>query len=119
MDIIFSYNLGSKRNRVNFNKNFSNEDFKAQVNIYNASNYKRIKVSIIPSSELQIEELKVIMDYSFGENHKIFVDGYQSWTDSREFSVNEKLKTISKLAAPVVKKYQLDKYGDYIFRTCL
>lgn len=116
MDIVFSYNIGNKKNRVVFNKNFSNEDVKVKVNTQNVFNYKKIMVSIIPSLEIEIEELKIIMDYSFKESNRIFVNGYQSWTDSREFSVHEKLRTISKLAKPVVKKYQFDKYGDYTFK---
>lgn len=30
-------------------------------------------------------------------------------------NVNEKIQSISKLAAPVMNKYQFDKYGDYLF----
>ncbi|GLC31628.1 glycoside hydrolase family 36 protein [Clostridium omnivorum] len=116
MNIVFSYSLGNKNVSTTFKDNFSNEDFSAKVLLDEKQNYKRLKVSIVPMAELEIYELKVVFHYSFKDSHKIFVNGYQSWTDSREFSVNEKLRTISKLAAPVVKKYQLDKYGDYTFK---
>lgn len=116
MNIIFSYSMGNKKVSLAFKDNFSNEDFSAKVILDEKHNYNRLKVSILPSSELEIDELKAVFDYSFNDSHRIFVNGYQSWTDSREFSINERLKTISKFAAPVVKKYQLDKYGDYTFK---
>jgi len=116
MEISFSYYIDEKKNRVTFNENFSNTDFKATVNFEKYNNYKKLKVSIVPTSELEIEKLCISTNYSFKDSDMIFVNGYQSWTDSREFSIDEKLKTISKLAKPIIKKYQFDKYGDYTFK---
>jgi len=36
------------------------------------------------------------------------VNGYQSWTDSKEFFIDEKMKTLSKLAKPLLPHYQFD-----------
>ncbi|MGV8981066.1 glycoside hydrolase family 36 protein [Clostridium sp.] len=115
-EISFSYYIDKKKRRVSFNDNFSNDDFKAIVYFEKYNNYKKIKVSIVPTSELEIEKLSISTNYSFKESDRIFVNGYQSWTDSREFFIDEKMKTISKFAAPIIKKYQFDKYGDYTFK---
>jgi alpha-galactosidase len=115
-EISFSYYIDKKKNSVTFNEKFSNDDFKATVNFDKYNNYKKIKVAIVPTSELEIEKLSISTNYSFKESDRIFVNGYQSWTDSREFFIDEKMKTISKLATPIIKKYQFDKYGDYTFK---
>lgn len=116
MKISFSYYKSKNKNSVTFNNNFSNDDFKATVKFDKYNNYNKIKVSIVPTSELEVEKLSISTNYSFKESDRIFVNGYQSWTDSREFCTVEKMKTISKLAAPIIKKYQFDKYGDYTFK---
>lgn len=115
-EINFSYYIDKKKNSVTFNEKFSNDDFKATVNFEKFNNYEKIKVTIVPSRELVIEKLCISTNYSFKERDMVFVNGYQSWTDSREFFLDEKIKTISKLAAPIIKKYQFDKYGDYTFK---
>ncbi|MBU3110130.1 glycoside hydrolase family 36 protein [Clostridium lacusfryxellense] len=116
MEINFSYYIDKKKISVTFNDNFSNDDFKAIVNFEKFNSYKKIKVSIVPNRELVIEKLCISTNYSFKEHDMVFVNGYQSWTDSREFFIDEKLSTISKLATPIIKKYQFDKYGDYTFK---
>lgn len=42
----------------------------------------------------------------------IFVNGFQSWTDSRLFSPEEKIRPLSRFAA---KMFKLDRFGDYHF----
>lgn len=116
MEINFSYYIDKKKNSVTFKSNLLNADFKAKVSFEKNSNYNKVKVSIIPTVEIEIEELSISTNFGFKESHRIFVNGYQSWTNSREFFIDEKMKTITKLATPIIKKYQFDKYGDYTFK---
>ena len=46
---------------------------------------------------------------------KLYLNGFQSWTDSREFSVNEKVPTISGLAKLFNGVFHFSQYGDYSF----
>ena len=46
---------------------------------------------------------------------QIFMNGYQSWTDSHEHTVGEKEPAISPFASGMVEKYYLDRYGDSLF----
>lgn len=116
MEIFFDYSLSEKIMNVAFNKNYSNDDFKAEIIIETNGNVSKLKVVIAPTVELKIEKLYISMDYTFKDTDRIYVNGYQSWTDSREFCTNETLKTISKFAAPIMRKYQFHKYGDYTFK---
>lgn len=45
----------------------------------------------------------------------IFMNGYQSWTDSHEHTLSEREHTMPGVAKDSVKKYFLDRYGDYNF----
>lgn len=54
-------------------------------------------------------------NFYVGENDKIFLNGYQSWTDSREFSVDEKMRGLHRIPKIIQKKYSFLAYGDYKF----
>ena len=41
-----------------------------------------------------------------------FLNGYQTWTDTKEFMNYEREKDIRKILKIIVKKFALDKYGD-------
>jgi alpha-galactosidase len=112
----FSYYLGKNFKTASFNNNFSNEDFKAEISFEDGSIYKKLIIEICPNKEMKIENLRMTIDFSYNNNQRVYVNGYQSWTDSREFFIDEKIKGISKLATPIMKKYQFDKYGDYCFK---
>ncbi len=104
-----------KPDTVVFKERFTNSHLTAEVHLEHQE-YQRLKLSLVPASGLEINRLEVVIDFPFAKNHRIFVNGYQSWTDSREFMPHEKLKGISILAKPIMEQYQLKKYGDYIFR---
>lgn len=116
MRIYLDYFIGERKNSVAFSKDFSNEDFKAKVEVQRGENLNNLKLSIAPMKSIEIDKVYVETDFSFHQNHRIFVNGYQSWTDSREFFIEERIKGISKLAFPFMKRYQIDKYGDYLIR---
>lgn len=49
------------------------------------------------------------------EQETIFMNGYQSWTDSQERFVSEREPAPSPRAADIMDKYFLRRYGDYDF----
>lgn len=88
------------------------KDIKYSLDVKNDS----LKLTINPKAEIEMKTAVVSFSYNFNENSKVFVNGYQSWTDSREFSLDEKMKSINKIPSFIVKKYSFDKYGDYTFK---
>lgn len=71
-----------------------------------------------PVGELTLESVSMTFPWSCrgGRNpEQIFMNGYQSWTDSHEHTILEKEPAISPLAAGMVEKYYLDRYGDVNF----
>lgn len=64
---------------------------------------------------LTILELYGTKAYVLNDNDKVFANGFQSWTDSREFSKDEKINPLPFWTVPISKKYHFTKYGDYEF----
>lgn len=90
----------------------SNEDLEIKYVKNNAC------LSLIVKVNIPIEITKIWLDteYDFGANDKFFANGYQSWTDSREYGRNEKMKDCGLVAKTFIgKKLGLRSYGDYDF----
>ena len=71
-----------------------------------------------PVGELTLESVSMTFPWSCRGGRKpeqIFMNGYQSWTDSHEHTILEKEPAISPLASGMVEKYYLDRYGDVNF----
>ena len=81
---------------------------------------ERLFVSICPKTDLQISEFTVKYPYAFELSDKIFVNGYQSWTDSLEYSIDSKMSELSPITEffikrPPVKTIGIGKSGDDLF----
>lgn len=72
-------------------------------------------VTLLPSSRTYLKDVSVELDYLFNENSLVYCNGFQSWTDSREFSKNEKMRSAYKIPKILNNKYHFDKYGDSHF----
>ncbi|MFO7731280.1 MAG: alpha-galactosidase [Spirochaetia bacterium] len=46
---------------------------------------------------------------------RVYMNGFQSWTESREWKREEDMKGLRRIFLPWINKYHLDKYGDYSF----
>lgn len=76
----------------------------------------RLTVKINAHKPLQINEAVLTAEYPFAANDRFFANGYQSWTDTREFTKNEKMPDIGLLGkTPTGKKMGLHFVGDYTF----
>lgn len=53
------------------------------------------------------------IDYNFKASERIFTNGYQSWTDSKEYFVDEKLNSLNRFTLPIVKLLGDTGKGDY------
>lgn len=69
---------------------------------------------------LKIKDFSIKTPYKYSASDKIFVNGYQSWTDSLEYSIDEKMSEQSKLTEFMLMKSPLkligmNKSGDNLF----
>lgn len=75
----------------------------------------RVRIRVVPAQALEFEEISIEAKLTVTPADRVFMNGYQSWTDSREYSINEKMRGINQIPMPLVRKYNFDKYGDYGF----
>lgn len=74
-----------------------------------------LKLSLKPKNSLELMKSTVAYSYKYKENTKVFVNGYQSWTTSREYNKEDKQNGLMGLGKywPVKNFTQL--FGDYTF----
>lgn len=57
----------------------------------------RLKLRLFPKAEMEISSFSLTFDYDYIKYNRIFVNGYQSWTDSREYHPDEMITVVNKL----------------------
>ncbi len=67
--------------------------------------------------EVALRSVKATFSFAFHEDDRLFVNGYQSWTDSHEHTVHDRLHSLDRLPKALVKKFDFNRYGDYDFVT--
>ncbi len=76
---------------------------------------KRHIYKIVSKNKIVLKSFKLFEKFHYLKEDKIFVNGYQSWTDSREFGIKESLHKI-RFGRYMTNKYKFDAYGDYTFK---
>ena len=74
-----------------------------------------ISVRVRAEDEIVMQELSAVYEHLFNESDRIFLNGYQSWTESTEHRVSEKMRGLRHIPAQLRSKYALTQYGDYNF----
>ena len=65
--------------------------------------------------EGKLGSVRAEMDFPAQEDEKVFVNGFQSWTYSPEYTRRDKIRGLSHLPKAGVRHYGLDRYGDNYF----
>lgn len=115
MVILFMYSKNGDVKEVSFWENYSDIDFKADVLIEAGYGSKRLKLTLTPFEELRTIDIRICCSYKFDQTSKILINGYQSWSCTCEYFIDEKMKGLPFFAAPLKKTHKIDKYGDYTF----
>ena len=76
---------------------------------------ERQTVYIKAKNALQLVAAETDFAHAFSDDDRIFLNGWQSWTDSFEYSWNDKLKDALKLPGFLNSKYAFPQYGDAYF----
>lgn len=73
--------------------------------------------TVLIKANADLELLQAIEDVVFKvlPDDRIFANGYQSWTETREFKLNEKLNNLNRLPKKLVERYAFKAYGSQGF----
>ena len=99
--VSFSYEYGSELFSVRTSRSISSDlvslDISTEGNIFSAS--------VKASDEITITDLTAVFEFEFKEEDRIFLNGYQSWTDSYEHDIYGKMKGIDHIPFGICDKY--------------
>lgn len=57
----------------------------------------RITAKLVAKEPIQVKKFAVKLSYNYYISSKVFVNGYQSWTDTREYAITEKMDSLTKI----------------------
>lgn len=89
----------------------SNDDLDIQV----VDEQDKLKMVLTAHKELSLIECAISFDYTFEPSDKIFCNGYQSWTTSKEYGVNDKEKGLLGFGKHFPISEFTSLFGDYSF----
>ena len=77
----------------------------------------RFTLALFPSAKVTVNQVMVSgeIETANKSNTRYFLNGYQSWTDCREYTSNEVEKTVGHMPDFINKKFGFESYGDYTF----
>ena len=96
---------------IKFTESYDGFSFSARLTVENG----HVVLAVTPKRPVSFDELSVVCYADPAGDDRVFMNGYQSWTDSCELTVNDRMRGILQIPAPLVRKYDFDKYGDYNF----
>ena len=79
------------------------------------ANDARLSLRLHSDRECELRAISLSFDFSFEKHDMLYLNGYQSWTDSREHSVKGRLHSLERVPKGLVRRYSLDRYGDNRF----
>ncbi|MCR4562030.1 MAG: alpha-galactosidase [Bacilli bacterium] len=98
---------------VKLSSSSDNDDFSYEV--ITEKNWLLVKVTA--KKDIDLWKAKIDKYLNINKNDLFLTNGYQSWTDTKERSLNEKEKNIARIPKLIVNKFKIDKYGDgYFYR---
>lgn len=74
-----------------------------------------IRVRLQADDEVDIVSLEVCRSFPADRQRTVFMNGFQSWTGSREWRRGEHMHGLRPIFSPWIRKYRLQNYGDYHF----
>lgn len=115
-EIYFSYKSKDKNKRVVIsvdNSIYENEDIIIKNYYVTKDDTKIFSSKLEVKREIKILNFYLIIEKHFNREDKIFINGYQSWSETREYSIYEKRSDFPFLLKPIIDIYKIKYLGDY------
>lgn len=95
-----------------FNFGFENQLENEHLTLLPTVSNNKIELTIFPKTTLKLNKLKAQLNYPLKRSDAIFVNGFQSWTNTKEFSNNQTIKRLSFVAKLLNPIFKFRQYGD-------
>lgn len=90
---------------------FETEHFKIEYQAF----CDHLVLKLHAAMPLTVQRLAVTVPYTFSQNDRVFLNGYQSWTDCREYFIDDKPPCLAPYVKPYVMATSMCAAGDYTF----
>lgn len=100
-----------KKKNLNCSTETNNEDIEIKV----VSSNEHVVVELEAKEDIEILKVEHTESIKLGKDSEVYLNGYQTWTDTNEFPLTHKEKDASRLPKVLLKKYGFDLFGDYGF----
>lgn len=74
-----------------------------------------LKLSIKPKKQIEMVKTSIVIDYDYKDDCKVFVNGYQSWTTTREYRKTDRQTGLRGAGKYWPVKLFAEIFGDYFF----
>ena len=74
-----------------------------------------IGLTLAPEGEATLESVSALFDFTFRPDDRLFLNGYQSWTDSYERTAGERIRPLGALPRMLDGRFGFSAYWDYRF----
>ena len=106
--ISFKYNV--------FGKTKQTDEFNEDISWTIDEGEHGLKITLVPKKEISSVSFEVKREYDFNDDSRFFANGFQSWTDTKEFTKNERMSDLGFVGKTFFgKKFGLNYVGDYTF----
>ncbi|MCR5332669.1 MAG: alpha-galactosidase [Bacilli bacterium] len=89
----------------------TNSDVEFDVDVSNS----RTTIKIKALEDITLLKADDIVSFHVNFHDLYFLNGYQSWTDTKEFKLSKRLRNIKKSPHIITHMFAMDKYGDSTF----
>ena len=110
-NVKFAYRANGKGYTVTTAESVGNNRISLDIK----ENTETFTASVKTRSKIELVKLSAEFEYDFAETDRIFLNGYQSWTDSTEHDLGGRVRGIDHIPELVSDKYAFEAYGDYTF----
>ena len=111
LNVRFSYRVKDRKYTVNTTETVNNARVRLDIN----NTAERFTAAVFTNSPVELVCIEAEFGYTFPDDARIFLNGYQSWTECREYGKDEVMKGVDHIPSPVRDKFSLAAYGDYTF----
>jgi len=105
-----SYRKGNRNIVVDFKQSMETEDFSLIISNASVNGGTGSTAVLVPKTDLTITDCTLMTGEILTDENPVFLNGYQTWTDSREVRLGHSIPKLNTLARPI-----LGAYGDYTF----
>ena len=96
-------------------KTYSNVDTCDDFEVELVKKGERTTVTLLAKTDIELVEAVELLPLNINKEDLYFLNGYQSWTDTKEFKLSDRLRNIKKSPHIISHMFAMHAYGDNHF----